>query len=192
MKRPTYCHRNALTLVALVAGGSVLSAAAQEPPATSAHQEPAQQEPMTREESSTQSAEATDATRADPIAVVELSIMDVDGDGAISAREHESGSKKVFENMDGNHDGEVTAAEMQSSGLSTSTAGNPTAASEPAEARIAAVDRDSDGKLTADEHAAASQEIFGRLDGDRDGSLSQNEIQMGRDMTSTPRSDEQQ
>lgn len=203
MKRPTCCRPNALTLAALIAGGYMLSAAAQEPPASSGQQEPAQQEPLTprsssersgstREEAAAQPAATADAARTDPIAVVELSVMDIDGDGAISAREHQSGSRKTFESMDANHDGEVTAAEMQSSGVSTASAGHPTTASAPAEARIAAVDRDSDGKLTAEEHATASQEMFGRLDGDRDGLLSQNEIQMGRDMMSTPASNEQQ
>ena len=53
------------------------------------------------------------------------------------------------------------------------------------------MDRDSDGKVTADEHAAASREMFGQLDGDRDGALSQNEIDMGRDMSRSAEPDQQ-
>jgi Ca2+-binding EF-hand superfamily protein len=204
MKRPTNCRRKALTLAALVTSGCVLNAAAQEPPATSAQPQATQQEPTTprssseryestpgstSEQTATHSQEAGEATageEADPIAVVELRIMDVDGDGVVSAREHESGSQQVFDKMDADHDGEVTAPEMQASSTSMSSATAPGTASPPAEARIAAVDRDADGKLTAEEHAAASRDMFGQLDGDRDGSLSRNEIQIGGDMMRSP------
>lgn len=112
----------------------------------------------------------------------ELALMDLDRDGVVSAQEHEAGARKMFEQMDANRDGEVTSREMSASSKSMPSSGDPATASTPAEAKIAAVDRDADGKLTAEEHAQASRDMFGRLDGDRDGALSRNEIQMGRDM----------
>jgi hypothetical protein len=40
-------------------------------------------------------------------------MMDSNGDGKISAAEHDAGAKKMFEMMDANKDGKVTADEMQ-------------------------------------------------------------------------------
>jgi len=39
--------------------------------------------------------------------------IDTDGDGAISAAEHDAASAQMFEKMDANGDGNVTAAEMK-------------------------------------------------------------------------------
>jgi len=39
--------------------------------------------------------------------------IDSDGDGTISAAEHEAGAKKMFEKMDKDHDGKLSAAELQ-------------------------------------------------------------------------------
>lgn len=39
--------------------------------------------------------------------------IDTDGDGAISAAEHEAGAKKMFEKMDKDHNGKLSAAELQ-------------------------------------------------------------------------------
>lgn len=41
--------------------------------------------------------------------------MDTNGDGQISAAEHEAGARKMFMMMDSNKDGSVTAAEMDAS-----------------------------------------------------------------------------
>jgi Ca2+-binding EF-hand superfamily protein len=39
--------------------------------------------------------------------------IDTDGDGSISAAEHEAGAKKMFEKMDKDHNGKLSAAELQ-------------------------------------------------------------------------------
>jgi hypothetical protein len=41
-------------------------------------------------------------------------------------------------------------------------------------------------QLTSEGHVAGSREMFGKMDGDRDGSLNGNEIQIAHDMMMTP------
>ncbi|RPH55130.1 MAG: hypothetical protein EHM84_00085 [Lysobacterales bacterium] len=48
------------------------------------------------------------------------------------------------------------------------------------------IDRNADGKLTSEELAARSGEAFGKMDGDRDGSLNRNEIQIAHDIMMPP------
>lgn len=54
-----------------------------------------------------QKAEASEMSAADKIKVI-----DTNGDGKLTAEEHETGSKTMFEKMDTNHDGFLTKAEM--------------------------------------------------------------------------------
>ena len=42
-----------------------------------------------------------------------ISMMDANGDGAMSAQEHEAGAAKMFKQMDTDKDGSVSAAEMK-------------------------------------------------------------------------------
>jgi hypothetical protein len=42
-----------------------------------------------------------------------IKTIDVNGDGAISAAEHEAGSRAMFTKMDADHDGKLSAAELQ-------------------------------------------------------------------------------
>jgi Ca2+-binding EF-hand superfamily protein len=42
-----------------------------------------------------------------------IKAIDTDGDGAITAAEHEAGSKKMFGKMDKDHNGKLSAAEIQ-------------------------------------------------------------------------------
>jgi hypothetical protein len=42
-----------------------------------------------------------------------IKMIDTDGDGTITAAEHEAGAKKMFEKMDKDHDGKLSAAEVQ-------------------------------------------------------------------------------
>ncbi|MGH8178911.1 MAG: EF-hand domain-containing protein [Steroidobacter sp.] len=114
----------------------------------------------------------------------EVKLMDADKDGAVSTREHSAGARKMFERMDANKDGEVTAAEMEASHGSMPSAGER-GQKMSAQAKIRAVDKDADGKLTAEEHAADSRDMFSKMDGDRDGKLSKNEIQIAHDMMMT-------
>jgi len=54
-----------------------------------------------------QKAKRTDLSAADKIKAI-----DTDGDGAVSAEEHEAGSKIMFEKMDSDGDGSLTRSEM--------------------------------------------------------------------------------
>ena len=42
-----------------------------------------------------------------------IKVVDSDGDGALTAKEHEAGSKKMFSKMDADKDGSLTAAEIE-------------------------------------------------------------------------------
>jgi Ca2+-binding EF-hand superfamily protein len=42
-----------------------------------------------------------------------IKMIDTDGDGAITAAEHEAGSRKMFDKMDKDHNGRLSAAEIQ-------------------------------------------------------------------------------
>jgi Ca2+-binding EF-hand superfamily protein len=41
-----------------------------------------------------------------------IKVVDANGDGILSAQEHEAGSRSMFEKMDRDHDGTLTAAEI--------------------------------------------------------------------------------
>ncbi len=53
------------------------------------------------------------ATDSPMSSVDKIKTIDTDGDGRISAAEHEAGSKLMFAKMDSDMDGAVTAAEME-------------------------------------------------------------------------------
>lgn len=104
--------------------------------------------------------------------------MDADADGFVTPAEHAEGASRMFEAMDADADGRVTAAEM--------TAAQAKVTGKPAQAgamssqdKIAAVDADKDGVLTAKEHADGSVVMFGKMDADRDGRLSKAELEAG-------------
>jgi Ca2+-binding EF-hand superfamily protein len=42
-----------------------------------------------------------------------IKMMDTNGDGTLSAAEHEAGAKMMFDKMDTNHDGYLTKSEME-------------------------------------------------------------------------------
>jgi uncharacterized hydrophobic protein (TIGR00271 family) len=103
---------------------------------------------------------------------------DTDGDGKISASEHDAAAKKKFETMDSNKDSRVTAEEMTAVHAGKKAkAGDMSAAD-----KIKAMDKDGDGALTAEEHATAARDKFGALDGDKDGFLSKAEFEAGHKM----------
>ncbi len=84
----------------------------------------------------------------------------------------------MFDGMDANKDGKVTAAEMR--GMHEKMMGKtatPTTLS--AAEKIKVIDSDGDGVLSQTEHAAGAKAMFARMDGDRDGFLSEQEIAAG-------------
>ena len=98
----------------------------------------------------------------------EFMTMDADKDGKVSTDEHANASKKMFDTMDANRDGKVTAAEMDAAHKRV-TGKKAKKSDLSAAEKIKVVDTDSDGILTAAEHAAASSSMFEKMDTDRDG-----------------------
>jgi Ca2+-binding EF-hand superfamily protein len=54
-----------------------------------------------------------DAGKPMKSSAAKIKTIDTDGDGTITAAEHEAGSKKMFEKMDKDHNGKLSAAEIQ-------------------------------------------------------------------------------
>jgi len=135
-----------------------------------------------------------------------MSMMDKDGDGKVTAAEHTDGAKMMFSKMDTNKDGQVTAAEMDAMHDSMKDKGHATARTDAgpneqkmadkkayddagtgksmpktmsSEQKIAKMDTNNDGKLSAAEHAAGSKQMFSKMDSDRDGALTAQEVQEG-------------
>ena len=140
-----------------------------------------------------------------------MKMMDTNGDGKVTATEHADGCKQMFTKMDANSDGRVTAAEMDAahpmmkhhkdqSGAATARnedghdkenaadksydqdakmrGGKMMSSSE----KIAKMDTNSDGKLSAAEHAAGAKMMFGKMDKDSDGTLTAQELREGHRM----------
>lgn len=135
-----------------------------------------------------------------------MKMMDKDGDGKITAAEHTSGAKEMFSKMDADKDGQVTASEMDAMHGAMKDKGHATARTEggpseqkmadkkayddtgagksmpktmSSEQKIAKMDTNNDGKLSAAEHAAGTKQMFGKMDSDGDGSLTAQEMRDG-------------
>jgi Ca2+-binding EF-hand superfamily protein len=116
-------------------------------------------------------------------------MMDSNGDGKISAEEHEAGAKKMFQMMDADKDGKVTASEMDAA-HERMTGKSKTQANSDAKSgmkghemsandKIKAVDTNHDGVVTADEHEAGAKAMFDKMDTDKDGYLTKSEMEAG-------------
>ena len=120
---------------------------------------------------------ALNALAAEP-APSEFRAMDANHDGKISREEHAAAAKGMFAAMDASKDGRVTAAEMEATRERVTgqkaRPGDMTAAE-----KIKVIDKDGDGVLTADEHAAGSRSMFDAMDTDKDGALTEAELAAG-------------
>ena len=113
--------------------------------------------------------------------------MDTDGDGRVSRAEHAAGAKKMFDKMDANHDGFVTADEM--SACRDMDADKPGKIEMSSAEKIKMLDTNGDGKLSRAEHEAGADAMFTKMDTDGDGYLSPAECAAGHDhLTKTPKS----
>jgi hypothetical protein len=103
--------------------------------------------------------------------------MDTDGDGKISAAEHAAGAESMFDKMDANKDGKVTAAEMDAA--HEHIAGKTAKPHMSSADKIRVVDTNGDGVLSREEHVAGAKMMFDRMDTDKDGFLSKAEFDAG-------------
>lgn len=109
----------------------------------------------------------------DPMA--QFKAMDKDGDGKVTRTEF-PGRPAMFERVDANKDGVLEASEVKAlAGAAKKAAPAPAAAAGMPGGRFKAMDKDGDGKLSKDEYQGPPA-FFGRLDADKDGSLTPAEM----------------
>ena len=107
-----------------------------------------------------------------------FSVMDANRDGKVTPGEHSNAARQMFIGMDPNRDGIVTADEMDAAQFMMR--GRPVMTGELTSAeKIKVIDADADGRLSAAEHAAGSQKLFGTMDADHDGVLTRDEFDAG-------------
>jgi EF hand len=106
----------------------------------------------------------------------EVSLKEGEGtaDSGISAEKHAGTAAKRFEMMDADHDGRISAAEINASHGAESIvwANHP----ESTQDKIRSLDTNRDGTLTIAEYSAGSQKMFRVLDADGNGVLTPNEM----------------
>ena len=108
----------------------------------------------------------------------EFALMDTNKDGKLSADEHRAGAKTMFDTMDANKDEMVTAVEMTAAQKAV-TGKAARKGDMSAQDKIMVIDGDGDGKLTAAEHAGASDIMFKKMDMNKDGFLTRQEMATG-------------
>ncbi|HEV8694842.1 MAG TPA: hypothetical protein VGQ93_11770 [Lysobacter sp.] len=108
--------------------------------------------------------------------------MDSNGDGLISADEHAAGARAMFDRMDTNHDGNVTTAEMDAGHKMKMKDDKGMHHDMSSADKIAKMDTNGDGMLSASEHDASAQAMFDEMDTDKNGSISQEEMRAGHAM----------
>jgi Ca2+-binding EF-hand superfamily protein len=108
----------------------------------------------------------------DPMA--RFKAMDKNGDGKVS-RDEFPGRPAMFQRVDTNKDGFLEASEVKALAASApKAAANPAGAGAQPGARIMAMDKDGDGKVSKAEFAGMPA-MFDRLDTDKDGALTKDE-----------------
>ena len=86
----------------------------------------------------------------------------------------------MFAQCDANKDGSVTAAEMDAAVAAMGE--KPGKHDKTSAEKIAVIDQNGDGKLTATEHVTGSEKMFATMDKNGDGSLSKEECNEGQKM----------
>lgn len=143
---------------------------------------------------STSSSEQNDSSSEQNTTARDISSIDTDGDGTISADEYDSlisqmgindaqSSEDFFAQFDTDGDGEITASEMDASKPMRPMGPPP----EEKESLLSKIDTDKDGTISADEYnslisklnisdAPSSEEVFSQLDTNSDNEISLDEI----------------
>ena len=104
--------------------------------------------------------------------------MDTNKDNKVSAGEHAAASKVMFDMMDANKDDKVTASEMDA--VHQRVTGKKAGKADMSAAdKIKVIDTDSDGILTAAEHATGSSSMLQKMDTNQDGFLTKKELAGG-------------
>lgn len=93
--------------------------------------------------------------------------FDANNDGRVSREEFASGNAPAFERLDLNKDGVVTGDEAQAVAARART--------EASNRAMAALDANSDGRVSRDEFVNADRDRFDRLDANKDGRISREE-----------------
>jgi len=108
---------------------------------------------------------------------------DTNGDGFVSKDEFAAGRNTMFTELDANKDGAVDQAEFDKAREAWHQRMNKPAGEAHAEGDgkkhhgfLQRVDANSDGKVTADEFAAAGDKMFARLDDNSDGQIAKDEL----------------
>ncbi|MGV8959925.1 MAG: EF-hand domain-containing protein [Stenotrophomonas sp.] len=97
---------------------------------------------------------------------------------AIPAAEYDDYAKDRFEKMDINHDGFVTAAEMDQSHMAIGKEDTKMMHERSSADVIREMDSNRDGKLSEAEYRAGMKKMFDKLDTDQNGTLSPTEQEM--------------
>jgi Ca2+-binding EF-hand superfamily protein len=111
-----------------------------------------------------------------------LQKMDTDGDGALSSAEGEAAAEKLFERADADRDGILTKTEFMAQKGSRQLAADQQQKLDAFRAkRFAAMDKNGDGQVSAEEYFAAAQQRFAAADANGDGRVTKDELRSLRD-----------
>jgi len=127
---------------------------------------------------------ATSAFAADAVndhVAATIKAMDTNHDGMVSAAEHAAYAKAQFDAMDTNHDGQVTVAEMDAARMAKLKIKTAIALIPASATLIKPMDSNSDGMVSAEEHATAAEKDFNTMDANHDGQLNADEMRVGYD-----------
>ena len=105
--------------------------------------------------------------------------MDTNGDGKVTREEHASGAKQMFTKNDANNDGALTVAELDAAMVAQGE--KPGKHHKTSAEKIQMIDQNGDGRITASEHEAGTDQMFAKMDKDADGFLSKSECDEGHE-----------
>jgi len=103
--------------------------------------------------------------------------IDANGDGVITADEAQAFEQRLFNRLDANHDGVLTQEEFSARRMGRQAAADAPQKTETFRSkRFAAMDANGDGRITADEFAAAFNKRLQALDANGDGRITLDEM----------------